>query len=183
MNNKVLKVKSPASFKGFTLVELIVVIGIISLLIAMTLGVYLNFRQSADQQLTSQLILQMDARRAADILISQIRQGSEVVRPHAGETTPFLILKDAVNNISLIYLDGDQHNSTLLKRPVYRMVAYTDDYSGVHNPKNEKILLDSIVTMSFSAIGPGSVQLSVTLAGDRQDYQFITHLGLMNLGQ
>lgn len=169
------------SNKGFTYVEIMIVFVVLSIFVLMALRVFMGARRSTDHH-AGQLALQMEARRAADLMISNIRAGTEVIRPHIGETTPFLVLKDSVNNITLLYLDKDQQSSDLLQRPLFRLILYNGDHSGTFNSQKERVLLGSISKLSFTSTSPASIQTNIKLAGENQDYQFITHLGLMDLG-
>lgn len=189
MNDSFAKIRTPWELmknkpagtwcKGFTLVELIIVAGLVSLVMGLLFRIYPHIRHS-EQALTGTLVLQTEARRAADALVEQIREGSEVVRPHVGETTPFLVVKDIINNITLLYLDGDNVNSPKLKQPVYNLVSYSADESGNYS---RRVLVNSIKRIAFSAIAPNSVQVNITLVNERGEYQFLSHLGLMNLGE
>ena len=166
---------------GFTYVEIIVVFVILSIFLLVASRVFLGARRSTDHH-SSQLVLQMEARRAADLMISNIRAGTEVIRPHIGETTPFLVLKDNVNNITMLYLDKDQQSSDDLERQLFRLILYNADHSGIYDSQKERVLLGSISKLSFTSTSPASIQTNIVLAGENQDYQFITHLGLMDLG-
>lgn len=170
------------SYRGaFTLVEVLVVMGLLTLLAG---GIYHFFTSVGQTQkvLSQQLVLQMESRKALDQVINRIQEGSEVVRPFTGETQSFLVLKDIVNRLSMLYLEPNNKISQQLQKPVYRLVAYTTDYTGSFNKQNQKVLVDLVRRITFTSLSPNTVQINATIINENREYQFITHVGLMNLG-
>jgi len=167
---------------GFSFIELIVVAGILGLVFLMAIKFFIESQKVAAPKITSNILLQMKAQKTADAIILRIRECSEVVRPNLGETCPFVVMKDERNRICILYSEADEKNSRLFKKKLYRLVSYISDYSGVYNPAREKILVDSLDKISFTSISPCSVQVTATVSGEEGKYQFITHVGLMNLG-
>lgn len=168
--------------RAYSLVELVVVGMIMSLLLAVAFRFFAHFRTSVAPKVSDRLFLQMEARNAADTLIHRIREGSDIVRPLLGETCPFLILKDAVNNMAYFYLEYDEENTRTCKKNLYHLILYSSDHSGTYQADREKILLRSIRRLTFTPISPDSVQINATLANAKEDFQFVGTVGLMNLG-
>lgn len=162
-------------------VELIVVM---ALLLTLSDAFYRFFMSVGRTQkgLSQQLMLQMDSRKALDQVISRIQEGSEVVRPFIGETKTFLVLKNIVNQMTMVYLEPNNKASQELKKPIYRLVAYTNDYSGSFQKQNKKTMIDMVKRMTFTSLSPNSIQINAMIVNEKGEYQFITHVGLMNLG-
>ncbi len=141
-----------------------------------------HMRGVAEPAMTGRIVLQMEARRAADNMIEIIRQGSEVVTPGIGETASFLTFKNLENHTCLLYLDVDEEKSRAMKRPLFKLVLYRDEYSDQYSPQNEKVIVEMVKSANFTCISPDSVQIDAVIANEKAEYQFITHVGLMNIG-
>ncbi|MBU1106953.1 MAG: hypothetical protein KKB51_09825 [Candidatus Riflebacteria bacterium] len=92
------------------------------------------------------------------------------------------IFKDVINQMTILYLEPNNSSANLLEQRVFRLIAYRSDYSGVYQADNEKILLDSIKQLRFTSLSPTSVQVNATIVNEKGEYQFLAHVGLMNLG-
>ena len=172
------RVKSP----GFTFIELLVVM-MIMLLLSQTGYRLFSSIGHTQKNLSDQLILQMESRKAFAQTANQIQEGTEVVRPYIGETLPFLVYKDIVNRPVILYLEPNPKVSKELKKNVYQLVSYTSDFAGAgYKKESEKILIDSLKTMTFSSLSPNSIQMNATVINAKGEYQFLSHVGLMNIG-
>jgi len=130
---------------------------------------------------SNKLTLQMESRKAADRIVEQVREGSEIIRPLLGESAPFMSYKDTYNHICLLYLDHDQVNSQKSKKDLYKLLSYTDEFTGNYKKQNEAVLIESIERLTFTRTSPDSVQVNITLANEKNRFQFLTHIGLMNI--
>lgn len=172
---------SRISRRAFTLVELIMaaalvaLVGIIAMRIFSTVG-------STQLNLSQQAILQMDSRKAFDNIVDQIRKGTDIVRPTTGETLPYMIFKDVINQMTVLYLEPNNSVANSLEQRVFRLISYRSDYSGAYQSDNEKVLLDSIKQLRFTCLSPTSVQVNATIVNEKGEYQFLAHVGLMSLG-
>lgn len=170
-----------AGVKGFTFVELIVAAGLIALLGIIGLRSF-SAASSTQQNLSQQALLQMESRKAFDQIVDQIRRGTDIVRPVLGETLPYIVFKDTLNQVSMLYLEANNKVAKDLNQKVFRLVSYKNDFTGAHRTENEKILLDSVKRIRFTSLSPTSVQINATVVNEKGEYQFIAHIGLMNLG-
>ena len=164
---------------GFTTIELLVVAGIIGLLFSVLLRFY-SF--SSTTSVTDKLILQMEARRSTDEVSAELRVCSSVIRPVPGETLPFLFARDLRNRIVFLYIDKDELHTMKYKKNLYRLILYRYDFSDTYDPKNERILAESIKSLTFTSHDPNSIQVNMAVANDKQDFQIVTRVGMMNLG-
>lgn len=161
--------------------EMLVVTGILGLLLMGIFRFFVSVGQS-QKNLSNQVVLQMEARKAFDKTNNQIQEGTEVVRPFIGETLPYLVYKDIINQVTILYLEPNPKLSLQLGKAVYKLVSYTNDYLGLYKKANEKVLIESVRNMTFSCLSPNSVQCNVTVTNDKGEYEFLAHVALMNIG-
>jgi len=167
---------------GFSLVEILVVLGIVALLAG---GIYqfLAAAGRSQKNLTDRMVLQMESRKAFALAADRIQEGTEVVRPFIGETLPFLLYKDIVNRLVMLYLEPNAEATKKMKRTVYRLVSYTSDIpNNGYQKENERTIIDSLMRISFTSLSPNTIQVNATVVGPQGEYQFLAHVGLMNLG-
>lgn len=167
--------------RAFTLVEMVVVVGLVALVGIIVMRIFRSVG-TTQQNLSQQALLQMESRRAFDHLVDQIRMGTDIVRPTTGETLPYMVFKDVVNQMTILYLEPNNKAANIIGQRVFRLVSYRSDYSGIYQEDNEKILLDSLRELHFTSLSPTSVQVNATVINEKGEYQFLAHIGLMNLG-
>jgi len=167
--------------RAFTIVELVVATGLVALVGIIAMRMFSSVG-TTQQNLSQQALLQMESRRAFDHLVDQIRMGTDIVRPTTGETLPYMVFKDVINQMTILYLEPNDTTANLIKQRVYRLVSYRGDYSGKYQEDNEKILLDSVRELHFTSLSPTSIQVNATVINEKGEYQFLAHIGLMNLG-
>lgn len=161
------------------MVEIIVVGTILIVLF----GVFFQFwqqRSTSESTLTTRLALQIEARRAADAISSQLRNASEVLRPQLGETLSYVAYLDAINQPCLLYPTLDANVSARLKKDVYSIMNHVSAPTGAAKaPAN---IAQRVRRVAFTLLAPNSVQMSIIVADEREEYQFLTSVGLMNFG-
>jgi prepilin-type N-terminal cleavage/methylation domain-containing protein len=167
--------------RGFTILELIVVTLVLALVAATGLRLWVG-SQSSQDKLAQKFVLQAEARRATDILVKEIRESSEVVRPTLGETLPFLVVKDAVNRMAVYYLEEDVSHSISFQKPLFQLIGYCAPYGAGYRSENERRLIQGLRSLEFTCLSPGSIVLSGTVVNEKEEFQFLTHAALMNLG-
>lgn len=165
--------------RAFTLVELIIAGGILVLISGI---IYKMNIGSTQKTLTGKMVLQMSALKGANDLLAEVRRCSEFVRPHLGETCSYLAARDMTNQILLLFLDDDVANSSACKKKLYRLVSYRDRYTGAFQQQDSKVLLTAVSRLTFTCLDPNTIQVNLTVANDREEFQFITRVGAMNLG-
>jgi prepilin-type N-terminal cleavage/methylation domain-containing protein len=167
--------------RGFTAVELVVV----AILMALAFTVFYKFfgnRANTEAQLTNRLSLQVEARKAADMVIAQLREASEVVKPTLGQSSSFVVFLDAINRTCLLYPTRDQENSARYKKDLFKLVSFTHEYPGSGAATKEKFIARSLRRVAFTVLAPNSVQINVIVANEKEEYEFLTEAGLMNFG-
>lgn len=167
------------SKRAFSLIEVIIA-G--SLLVLIGTMIYRMNVGSVQKTLTGKMVVQMAVLKGANDVLYEVRRCSDFVRPHLGETCSYLVARDMTNQMLFLYLDKDVTNSANFKRELFRLVSYRDTYSGTYKKENEKVLLTSISRLTFTCLDPDTVQVNLTVSNDREDFQFVTRVGAMNLG-
>lgn len=163
------------------MVELLVVLTLIIGLSAIGFRVFQSAGFS-QKSMSRQALLQMEARRAFDKVVEEIREGSDLVRPFTGETLPFLVFKDIINRTVVVYLEPNIQVSERLKKRVFKLMAYRSDYSGAYDPKSEMTLLETVRRITFTSLSPNGVQVNLTVLNENDEFGFLAHVGLMNIG-
>ncbi|MEW6708717.1 MAG: type II secretion system protein [Candidatus Riflebacteria bacterium] len=166
---------------AFTFVELLVAVGLIMIVGTTALRIFRSAGQ-AQKQYSQQVILQMDSRKAFDSLLDRLREGSGVVRPVLGETLDFIVFKDFLNQIIMVYPEPNNSQAKELNHKVYRLVAYQAAYPGFGSKEKQSVLIDSVKRISFTCLSPSSVQVNATIMNSRGEYQFIANVGMLNGG-
>jgi len=165
---------------GFTLPEAAVVSIIVALFAIVFFQFISNLNTKVSPNLTNRVILQMDGRNLADQVLDKIRQSSAIIRPMPGETTPFMLLRDAKNRICFYYLVFDYFNSRKFKKSLCELNL------SINNPKTSKTenskLGDHIESANFTGVSGTCVQLNLKIANDKSSFQFLSQAGLMSLG-
>ncbi len=101
--------------RGVTVVEIIVVIALAGL-IGTAVMRFFSSANTTRQNFSQKAMLQMDSRKAFDHIIDQIREGIDVIRPSTGETTQYLVFKDLINQMTMLYLEPNDDESRRLKK-------------------------------------------------------------------
>ncbi|NLI78757.1 MAG: hypothetical protein GX442_20245 [Candidatus Riflebacteria bacterium] len=166
--------------RGFTAVELVVSTLIMCMLGAIFARVMGRLRQSAQPTLSDRLVINIETTRASGLLMDRIRESLEVVRPTLGETTPFLVLRNALNEMNLLFLEPDEANSALCKKTLYRLKSYTRD--GTPGGTTEQ-LFDSVQRLTFTCTSPNQVQFSLVLGNLKGEFGLVTQVGMMSFGE
>ncbi len=172
--------QKPFRKKAFTLVEISVVILIVSLLGILVLKFSTNLNSAAMPNMTNRLVLQMEGRKIADSLLEEIRQSGDVVRPTMGETTPYLILKDAENQIVYFYLTADDENTKRFGKKLFELCQHLHCYD--KTKARQKKIGNCLESVSFTGVSPNRVQINIRVANDKNCFQFLSQAGLMSLG-
>ena len=166
--------------KAFTMVEAMVVVGILSLLAAMFFRVWGSLRHSVQPTVSDKAVVQYEAVRCADILVNHIREGLEVVRPLLAESAPFLVMKDATNKMNALYLEPDVSASISTKKSLYKLVSHTSDYSGTLDKNARRVMFGSIKSLLFTSTTPNKIQIDLTIANTKGEFRFLTDVGFLN---
>ncbi|MEW6708418.1 MAG: prepilin-type N-terminal cleavage/methylation domain-containing protein [Candidatus Riflebacteria bacterium] len=165
--------------RGFSLVEIMIGAGILALI----LGIGYKMNVSRNQKnLTGKLVLQMDALMISNRLMFELRRCSDFVRPHLGETSTYLLARDMTNQMLFIYLEEDKDSSEKFDGQLFKLKMYRDSHSGSYQKKEEHVLARAVKRMTFTCLDPNTVQLNLILSNEREDFQCITKVSSLNLG-
>ena len=166
--------------KGFTLLEAVISMSILLMLFSIGMGAWQHCHGKAGETLGKRLILQLEARRALVSLFRELEEGGEVVSPVPGTTLPYLVFKDGLNNLEMVYLQKDEPKSIEEKREIWRaMVVKRDMMKAI--PDDPKILMEHVLKLTFTTYHYGGVFISATLRGGRGDFSLVNFVRLQNV--
>jgi len=182
--------------RGFTVIEIIVVMAIIVIVFA---SGWLYFRQLGHSQpkLLDRLLVNQEGIRSANILIDHIRECLEVIKPEVGETTPYLVTRNALNEINVVYCQEDKSLSEDEEK-IYQIVAVsTSDKSGILSDKtrnelvfsrrnmgveSEKVLIRMVRRVTFTATNPNQVKFNMVLQQGTGQFAYVSQVRLLPYG-
>ncbi len=164
---------------GFSLVETLIALTIFGLVIAGCFQLFRNFSGRNAVRLTARLELQLEVRRAMVNLYREIQEGIEIFKPDPGSTLPFLMLRDYLNNLHMLYLEKDIAASKREGCDIFRLNSVTYDVeSGVSSPPHE--VLANITAMNFTSHGFGGVLVTGYLRKEQAHFSFVNMIRLKN---
>lgn len=166
--------------RGFTLLEMVISMGILLMLFAIGMRAWQHYQGRAGETLGKRLLLQLEARRALVSLFRELEEGGEVVSPVPGTTLPYLVFKDGLNNLRMVYLEKDEAKSFEEKRDIWKAMMVKRDMKKAA-PDDPKILMEHVLKLSFTSYHYGGVFLSVTLRGGKGDFSLVNFVRLQNV--
>lgn len=153
----------PRVVRGVTLLEMAIVIGILSFLVAIGV-VHLRNTRSTTTDLASDISFHMKFLRATTQLQESLQTGSEIVKPVAGRTLPYLIFRDINLHTQILYLEKTDIEG---EKPAV-LVNYTDVYDGKYDQARKKVLFGGVKNIEFTANTPGLVLVNIALTSPRE---------------
>lgn len=166
--------------KGFSFVEMIVAMLLMAAFFGTGYKAWQTFTHKKAENLSKRLVLQMEARKAFLNLTRELQQGIEVVVPKPGTTLPYLVYKDYVNNLRVVFLEEDQVRSREEQRKIYRAIsAFRDPSSPTAGPP--VTLMEHVVRLNFTTHSVGGVLVSARLHGGSGDYSLVNFIRLQNV--
>ena len=166
--------------KAVTLIEVIIASAIFAVVIGLSVGAFRAFQGRTSENLSKRLVLQMEARKALVHLYRKLQDGIEIVSPPPGTTLPYVVYKDLLNNIRMVYLEKDDYLSKKEKRDIFRAMSILRDPTGkiVEKPQ---CLMKHVTQMNFTTYHEGAVLLSTRLQGGTGDFSLINFVRLQNI--
>ncbi|MFZ2958809.1 MAG: type II secretion system protein [Candidatus Ozemobacteraceae bacterium] len=165
--------------RGVTLIEMLVGLVILSMLFAFGLRAWQIFAGRQADNLSKRLVLQMEARKAFLSLSRQLQEGIEIVSPQPGTTLPYMVFKDYVNNVRMIYLEEDPVRTQNEKRPMYRALSVVRE-AGALAPGQPSLLMEHVVKLHFTSHSASGVLITCVLHGGNGDFSLVNFIRLQN---
>ncbi|MBF0544382.1 MAG: hypothetical protein HQM08_08110 [Candidatus Riflebacteria bacterium] len=165
--------------KAVTLVEILVVALILGVLLAMMTNFFRFFFGRSVTQVSQKLALQMEARRGLVNIFSEIQEGIELMQPSPGQTLPYLVLRDYVNNLHFIFQKKCPSVSDRSKTDIYNLYSSIHDIekSATSQPKE---ILRNVERLTFTAHGYNGVVVTATLRDGTSTFSFVNLVRLKN---
>ncbi len=164
---------------GFTLVEIMVAVVVMTFVVAGLHNLMRGLLGHGAKNVSQNLHLQMEARRALLNLYREIQEGIEVLKPDPGVTLPYLVLRDNVNNIHFIYLKKDKAATEKEKRQMFRLYSVLYDIA-TDRASTPRELLNNVESLNFTAHGYTDVVITSTLREGNATFAFVNQIGLKN---
>ena len=169
----------PAS-RGFTLLEGIIAMVILSFVLAGAFRALQVYSSKASQNLSKRLILQMEARRAILTLYKVVQEGIEVVLPSPGQTLPYLVFRDFLNNIQIVYLEKDPDLSREEGEDLFKVMMGVKD-PGAQKAEAPKVLMRYVTSLNFTTHHVGGVLISCSMRGGKGKFSMVNYVRLKNM--
>lgn len=144
--------------------EMIVAFALFSTLMAIGLRAWSQFGGRAAENLAQRLLLQIEARKALVSLYRELQEGVEVVSPVPGSSLPYLVFKDSVNDLRMVYLADDPMETKKEGEPIFRMMIIRREV-GKPSCDDPKTLMEHVKKIEFTTFHPGAVLVSGNLRG------------------
>ncbi|MBF0543646.1 MAG: hypothetical protein HQM08_04395 [Candidatus Riflebacteria bacterium] len=169
------------SFKiaGITLIEIAMAMALLAFIIAGSFRAFQVFTGKASRTLSQKLILQMEARKALLSLFHEVQEGIEVVYPQPGSTLPYMLYRDFVNNLRVIYLELDPELSKIENENIYRAMEGKKDLS-TGKITDQKLIMRYVKSLNFTAHHNGGVLFTTTLKSANGIFSLVNYVRLKN---
>jgi prepilin-type N-terminal cleavage/methylation domain-containing protein len=171
----------PHSRVAITLVEIVIAMAIFSVVLFGGYRSMQAYAGRASENLSTQLLLQMEARRALLTMTTNLQQGLELVLPRPGATLPYVTYRDFVNNLRVIYLEKDESLSAREQQTLYQAVEKVIDPAD-GTKTTTKILMRYVTELRFTAHHQGAVVVTCSLLGGRGRFSLVNFIRLRNTG-
>lgn len=164
---------------GFSLVEILFALFLLTLLFQIGFMALKLFGGKASENLSKRLVLQMEARKGLLNMYRLLQEGIEVITPQPGTTLPFFVFKDYVNNLRMVYLVKDDAQSKIDGEEMFGVFTVCRDPNGkvVDKPK---MIMKHVKKMVFTPYNYGGVLISGTLRGGRGEFSLVNYVRLQN---
>ncbi len=153
-----------------------------SLLTIIALGAFRAlsvFSGKQSENLGKRLVLQMEARRALLSLYDDLQQGIEIVIPKPGSTLPYVVFRDFVNDIRVIFQEKDAELSKTEGQDLFRVMEVRCSPEGTR-PSVTRLLMKYVTRLQFTAYDPGSLLLTCSMAGGKGTFSLVNFVRLRN---
>ena len=165
---------------GLTLIELIVAMSIFSFVAAGMFRALQVFAGKTSENLSNRLVLQMEARRAFLTMFQRIQQGIEIVLPSPGSTMPYLVFRDFLNNVRIVYLKKDEKVSKQEGEDMYTALEGIKE-TGSKKAEKPVVLMRYVKSLNFTAHHYGGVLVSCTLKSGKGQFSLVNYVRLKNM--
>lgn len=139
-------------------------------------------RVSTEASLGPSMGAQMQSRKALVELIRELQECIEFVRPTAGATLSYLVARDKLNRVLVLYLVDDAEQSARAGRPMRTLYLYRYEPDGSGNPEaSQRFVLGGVETAGFTTLSSGVVQVHLELFESGKTFPFLTAVRARNI--
>lgn len=169
------------SRRGVTLVEMMVALIIGTLVISIAWSLYRFNRVSVEGTLAPQMGLQTTSRKALVQFIREVQESVEVAKPLQGTTLDYMIARDKLNRILVIYPAKNNAASTAAGRNIYDLYLYRHDYGTTPPVQAQRRMIEGLERVAFTTLSPGVVQIHLQLHEAGKSYTLLTAVRTRNI--
>ena len=166
---------------GVSIPEMLIAICIAVVVLA-TGGMLLRFaRVSTEASLGPNMGAQMTSRKALVELIRELQECIEYVRPGAGATLTYVLARDKLNRLLVLYLVENRDDTARAGRPLHDLYLYQYEPAGPTPATNQRLLLGGVERAAFTALSSGTLQVHLELYESGKTFPFLTAVRSRNI--
>lgn len=187
MKNRSDRSSLTAASSGFTVLELVVVVGIMALLAAMVFGMF-STTSSNQQKVSTDLQMQAMILNSQNRIVRAVREGIDFILPELGEESAALFFADSENNIRVLYQQKDEELSKRTGKTLYKLVHQKVETKGFNSsspasdPKMSSTVAEYVKDIKFRVSSANTVNVTASFATERAEFQTMFEIGLQNSG-
>jgi len=171
----------PLKRAGVSIPEMLIAI-CVAVVVLGTGGMLLRFaRASTEVTLGPNMGAQMASRKALVEMIRELQECIEFVRPSAGASLTYLLARDKLNRVLVIYLVVNAEQSARAGRPLHDLYLYQYEPAGRTPPENHRLLMGGVERAAFTALSSGVMQVHLDLFEQGKTFPFLTAVRARNI--
>jgi hypothetical protein len=168
--------------RGVSVLELLVAVCIGVLVIGGGAMLTRFARVSTEASLGPSMGAQMQSRKALVELIRELQECIEFVRPSAGATLSYLLARDKLNRVLVLYLVDNAEQTTRAGRPMRDLYLYRYEPDGGGSPEaSQRWVLGGVENASFTTLSSGVIQVHLELFESGKTFPFLTAVRARNI--
>lgn len=157
---------------GFNLTEVLLAVTLAAALLGGSFGMVVWARRAGDRGVTPQVATQILARRALVDLTRELQEASEVLRPPPGSSLGYMLVRDKLNRLVLLY--------TVRSGGGLELRSFTRDPSRPGASGLDRLLVTSLERVAFSSLAPGLIQVHFSVRDQSHTLPVLTAIRLRN---
>ena len=165
-----------------SLVEVLLAFGLVVTLLATAFMMWRGGTMSVQTTLGPQMGLQMTTRKAFLDLIKELQECIEFVRPTEGSTLTYLVARDKLDRVLLVYMTPDPVATAREGVALNNVYVYAYDQT-ISAAARQRLLLGSVSRLTFTSLGSGVTQIRLDAYEQGRSYPLLTSVRARNIAQ
>lgn len=138
-------------------------------------------RVSTEASLGPSMGLQLNSRKALVEMIRELQESIEIVRPSAGGSLSYLLARDKLNRVLVLYIVKNEKDSAKAGRDLHDLYLYRYDHGERAPALNQRLVLSGVERAAFTALSSGLVQVHLDLHEQGKSFPFLTGVRCRNI--